>query len=118
MKTKVTNKVKRRVKFRVIYIALFLILGSMTLGYSALSSTFYLRGEATINKPEYKIIITDISQSKIENGGYQNAKASYTGTEGSFSTGLPNTTSKVIYNVTISNIGQTSGVLDYIFVSH
>lgn len=117
MKMKVNKKLKKGIKIRILYVVLFIILGSMTLGYSTLSSTFYLKGKATIKKPEYKILITDISQNKIENGGYQNAKASYTGTEGSFSTGLPNTTSKVIYNVTISNIGQTSGVLDYIFVS-
>lgn len=119
MVKKVINKVKNNKKFHVLYISLFVILGCMTLGYSALSTTLFLRGEATVVMPEYLILISNITPQLTTEGStaIQNAKPTFENTEGSLSTKLTSTNSSFKYNVSITNYGQTSGVLDHIFYS-
>lgn len=109
------NEFGFNVKF--IMLILFVMIGSMTIGYSALQQTLYIRGETKIEKPDYKIAITSIEVSSVDESGYQNSTPSYSGTEGSLYSVLPNTSSKVIYKLNISNLGKTSGVLDFTVAS-
>ncbi len=110
---------KKEFGFNIKYIMLilFVLVGSMTIGYSALKQTLYIKGEVKIEKPEYKIVITSIDVSSVDQSGYQNSSPSYSGTEGSLYSVLPNTSSKVVYKLNISNLGKTSGVLDYTTVN-
>lgn len=117
MVKKVINKIKSNKKFHLLYIGLFVLLGSMTLGYSALSTTLFLRGEATINKPEYLVAISSIKQGTATGGAYAVTKPSLENTEGSLNTKLPSNEAGLQYTLEIKNYGKTSTVLDYVFFS-
>ena len=103
--------------FNVIPSLLILVMLSMTIGYGALQQTLFVQGNAAISTPEYKIIIKSIEVKANTDGAYQNATPTFENTEGAVYSALPNTSSSITYNVEIKNIGLTSGVLDYIFVS-
>lgn len=117
MVKKVINKIKSNKKFHLLYIGLFVLLGSMTLGYSALSTTLFLRGEATINKPEYLVAISSIKQGTATGGAYAVTKPSLENNEGSLNTKLPSNEAGLQYTLEIKNYGKTSTVLDYVFFS-
>ncbi len=119
MVKKVINKIKSNKKFHLLYIGLFVLLGSMTLGYSALSTTLFLRGEATVVMPDYLVLISRLTQNitSTENNAVQNAKPTYENTEGSLSTKLTSADAKLQYNVNITNYGKSSAILDYVFYS-
>ena len=119
MVKKVINKIKNNKKFHLMYIGLFVLLGCMNLGYSALSTTLFLRGEATVVMPDYLVLISSISQNftTVGSNAIQNAKPTYENTEGSLSSKLTSTDAKLQYNVNITNYGKSSAVLDYVFYS-
>ena len=89
----------------------------MTLGYLALSTTLFLRGEATINKPEYLVAISSIKQGTATGGAYAVTKPSLENNEGSLNTKLPSNEAGLQYTLEIKNYGKTSTVLDYVFFS-
>jgi len=108
----------RKFNINVLWVVAVVLLTSMTVGYSALQQTLFLRAEGKVTKPDYKIIINSINVKSVESNGYQNSTPTYSGTEGSLYSVLPNTGSKVIYNITFANIGKTSGVLDYLVIAN
>ena len=89
----------------------------MTLGYSVLVQKLEIMGNATIDSTDYLIEITSITVLKKEGEAYQNANPTFNKTEGTMYSSIPNTSSGIIYKITIKNKGLTSGVLDYTFVS-
>lgn len=89
----------------------------MTLGYSVLVQKLEIMGNATIDSTDYLIEITSITVLKKEGEAYQNANPTFNKTEGTMYSSIPNTSSRIIYKITIKNKGLTSGVLDYTFVS-
>lgn len=107
----------RKFNINVLWIVVVLLLTSMTVGYSALQQTLFISGKSKINKPDFKIIINSISVKSVEGSGYQSSTPIYSGTEASLYSNLPNTNSKVTYNVSFVNLGKTSGVLDYLIVT-
>ena len=111
------NIKEKKKLFNIIPLLLILVMLSMTIGYGALQQTLFIQGNATISTPEYKIIIKSIEVKENTDGAYQNATPTFENTEGAVYSELSNTSSSITYNVEIKNMGLTSGVLDYIFVS-
>lgn len=113
-------KNKRKI-YNLIPLLLIIIIFSMSIGYSALQQTLFVRGDAKISAPEYKIEIKSIKPafktSGTGNSGYQYATPTFSNTEGAMYSTLPNITSNMSYDIEIRNVGLSSGVLDYIFVA-
>ncbi len=107
----------KKTPLKIITILVMIIVFSMTLGYSVLVQKLEIMGNAKIEASEYLIEITSITLSKKEGEAYQNANPTFNKTEGTMYSSIPNTSSGIIYKITIKNKGLTSGVLDYSFVS-
>lgn len=107
----------KKTPLKIITILVMIIVFSMTLGYSVLVQKLEIMGNAKIEASEYLIEITSITLSKKEGEAYQNANPTFNKTEGTMYSSIPNTSSGIIYKITIKNKGLTSGVLDYTFVS-
>ncbi len=107
----------KKTPLKIITILVMIIVFSMTLGYSVLVQKLEIMGNAKIEASNYLIEITSITLSKKEGEAYQNANPTFNKTEGTMYSSIPNTSSGIIYKITIKNKGLTSGVLDYTFVS-
>lgn len=107
----------KKTPLKIITILVMIIVFSMTLGYSVLVQKLEIMGNAKIEASDYLIEITSITLSKKEGEAYQNANPTFNKTEGTMYSSIPNTSSGIIYKITIKNKGLTSGVLDYTFVS-
>ena len=107
----------KKTPLKIITILVMIIVFSMTLGYSVLVQKLEIMGNAKIEASDYLIEITSITLSKIEGEAYQKANPTFNKTEGTMYSSIPNTSSGIIYKITIKNKGLTSGVLDYTFVS-
>ena len=102
---------------KIITILVIIVVFSMTLGYSVLVQKLEIMGNAKIEASEYLIEITSITLSKKEGEAYQNANPTFNKTEGTMYSSIPNTSSGIIYKITIKNKGLRSGVLDHTYVS-
>ena len=112
------TKEPRKIRYvPVISVLTIVILLLMTIGYSALQQILNINATASIGSPEYSIIIKSITASSTENGAYENSTPTFNNTEGAMYSSLPNLNSSIIYTIKIKNVGRTSGVLDYTFVS-
>lgn len=112
------TKEPRKIRYvPVISVLTIVILLLMTIGYSALQQILNINATASIDSPEYSIIIKSITASSTENGAYENSTPTFNNTEGAMYSSLPNLNSSIIYTIKIKNVGRTSGVLDYTFVS-
>lgn len=107
----------KKTPLKIITRLVMIIVFSMTLGYSVLVQKLEIMGNATIDSTDYLIEITSITVLKKEGEAYQNANPTFNKTEGTMYSSIPNTSSGIIYKITIKNKGLTSGVLDYTFVS-
>lgn len=112
------TKEPRKIRYvPVISVLTIVILLLMTIGYSALQQILNINATASIGSPEYSIIIKSITALSTKNGAYENSTPTFNNTEGAMYSSLPNLNSSIIYTIKIKNVGRTSGVLDYTFVS-
>lgn len=112
------TKEPRKIRYvPVISVLTIVILLLMTIGYSALQQILNINATASIDNSEYSIVIKSITASSTENGAYENSTPTFNNTEGAMYSSLPNLNSSIIYTIKIKNVGRTSGVLDYTFVS-
>lgn len=109
----VMNKNVLKISSITVIIVIFL----MTVGYSVLVQRLNIIGNAKLDTVQYSIVIKSITDSSNSNGAYQNSNPTFNATEGTMYSILPNLDSSIIYNIKIKNVGRTSGILDYTFVS-
>lgn len=96
-----TKYAKRNLIIIAITVAIIL---SLTIGYSVLTKQLEINSSVTI-RAEKDIRITKISDYGSTNGGYEVYNAKYTSDTFTANINLPNLTSKMAYNITITNKG-------------
>ena len=126
MKRKKSKNLKRinrfilKNKFGIVFGAVCFILLFMSIGFSALQQSLFIKGEAELIIPEYAIKIvsvTPINSINDGNSGYSNSDPSFANTITTTYSSLPNTTSSLTYKITILNYGLTDAFLDYTIVT-
>ena len=93
----------KKTPLKIITVLVIMIIFSMTLGYSVLVQKLEIMGNATIDSTDYLIEITSITVLKKEGEAYQNANPTFNKTEGTMYSSIPNTSSGIIYKITIKN---------------
>ena len=92
--------------FKIISILLFLVVMMLTIGYSTFQTGFDISELAVIIRAQEEISITGLSVSKLSSQATSSYE-DYDANTVSSSISLPSSDSKVIYNITITNLGNT-----------
>ena len=109
-KKNVRNKTRE-----MLFLLVTLFTLSLTIGYAALNEDLTISGEVEF-KVEKDIRITNISLQEIENGAIENYNAKYSTSTITMGTSLPEINSTITYNVTVTNSGTVSQMIDSISV--
>ena len=98
-------------KKNYVIIALVCAIAVMAVGYSLLSQNLQINGNATITS-NWNVAITGITEGDPQGTTATNAKAaSYTGTTATFNVNLVKPGDKMVFDITVSNLGDLNAML-------
>ncbi len=92
-------------------ILIFLFLSLTTLGYAALNSELTISGSISVTAPK-EIIISSIKLNNLSDSAYEQYNSSFTNNSVTIHPSLPNNSSKLTYDITISNLTNNTYYID------
>lgn len=119
-KSKNTKKINRFIiknKFGVVFGIVCFILLFMSIGFSALHQTLFVKGDSEIDIPDFAVKIISVQQmfSSVDGtNGYVSSPPTFADTTATTYTVLPDVNSSFTYKIRILNYGLAESFLEYI----